>query len=524
MRQATASASPPQRHLSVHRSMTPQSQSYSRPASRMAGGGRRAGSNMNLNPQSHPPSSQSQQQPPGPYGPHQQAHHHQHSMPQNDYSYTSNPQYYPAPPPPPPLLPQLPPVNSASRGDSPQPTMPPMHDPYTSHIPPHTQYQAAPPPPAHTPTPHGPQSGPPHQQQYHMHHIPSYGQRQHSVPPEPPNEHTQQLGLQTSALDRRTSPHLSNTTAHSGDSMLQPRPLGPQGSSTHSIFTPIDDSRSLLAQHWGGSSALSGGHDEGRSWSTDRSPQPHYKSPPRSNNIDPRITEASTSKPGPAPATRSRSRSPSNAREGQKMTRSNTMQSDRSKPRLKLKVQIPGEPGEASVEVSAVDSTAMSAGLASAGPSQQKGVVLPPPSPSARNPLLSAGATGPNNPFAWAKPSIPASSGNNNNNSNSGGNGNGANSQGASRDIMETPLSALPSRVMDPNGQNQMLPSPSELWSIWGAPRPNNDNMMPSPIQFNNTPVLQSVPNFRELAPSDDRKRRADGEAAQAGLEKRIKT
>lgn len=118
--------------------------------------------------------------------------------------------------------------------------------------------------------------------------------------------------------------------------------------------------------------------------------------------------------------------------------------------------------------------------------------MLPPPSPSA-NSLLSAGASGPPNPFA--RPAPPSS-------------------QPVNRDL-ETPLSALPSRVMEGN----MLPSPSDIWGNMFS-RSNNDNMMPSPLNFQPTPIVSSGAGFRE--DGDERKRRAEAELL--GPEKRIRT
>jgi MADS-box transcription factor len=92
--------------------------------------------------------------------------------------------------------------------------------------------------------------------------------------------------------------------------------------------------------------------------------------------------------------------------------------------------------------------------------------VLPPPSPSA-SALLSAGATGPPNPFA--RP-LPHQSG--------GGNG------------VDTPGSALPSRFMN----SEFLPSPNSFYPEWNF-RSNDNNTLPSPLNFA-TPVAGSGPSF----------------------------
>lgn len=86
-------------------------------------------------------------------------------------------------------------------------------------------------------------------------------------------------------------------------------------------------------------------------------------------------------------------------------------------------------------------------------------VVLPPPSPSVT--LLSAGATGPVNPFA---PRPTTTSG----------------------PPEQTPLSALPSRFLS----GEMLPSPSTFFSDWGSfgGRGGAGDVLPSPLNFQ-TPI-----------------------------------
>lgn len=95
------------------------------------------------------------------------------------------------------------------------------------------------------------------------------------------------------------------------------------------------------------------------------------------------------------------------------------------------------------------------------------GVVLPPPSPSA-SALLSAGASGPPNPFA--RPHHPVSQPSQNSNA-------------------ETPVSALPSRFMT----NDFLPSPSSFYPDWNFSR--ESNTLPSPLNFA-TPVVGTGPSF----------------------------
>ncbi|KLP01153.1 putative RLM1-transcription factor of the MADS box family [Fusarium fujikuroi] len=90
-------------------------------------------------------------------------------------------------------------------------------------------------------------------------------------------------------------------------------------------------------------------------------------------------------------------------------------------------------------------------------------LVLPPPSPSA-SAILSAGATGPPNPFARPPPQQ---------------NVNG-----------DTPVSALPSRFLT----NELLPSPSSFYPDWNF-RGGDSNTLPSPLNFA-TPVVGSGPSF----------------------------
>lgn len=127
--------------------------------------------------------------------------------------------------------------------------------------------------------------------------------------------------------------------------------------------------------------------------------------------------------------------------------------------------------------------------------SHSSGVVLPPPSPSA-NSLLSAGATGPPNPFA--RPAPPTNNG----------------SYG-SRGEMDTPMSALPSRFVE----NNLLPSPSSFYPEWGFGR--ESNMLPSPLTFQ-TPVAPNGPSFSRDEPAD-RKRKTSDEGSDAGSQKRLK-
>ena len=170
------------------------------------------------------------------------------------------------------------------------------------------------------------------------------------------------------------------------------------------------------------------------------------------------------------------------------------------KPRLK--VQIPSEhsddAGSATADSALEESgtTGVTPARTSTDASHSSSVHLPPPSPSA-NSLLSAGATGPPNPFA--RPPPPTNNG----------------SYG-SRSEMETPISALPSRFVE----NGLLPSPSSFYPEWGFGR--DSNMLPSPLNFQ-TPVVPNGPSFGRDDPAD-RKRKTSDEGSDGGNnQKRIK-
>lgn len=175
-------------------------------------------------------------------------------------------------------------------------------------------------------------------------------------------------------------------------------------------------------------------------------------------------------------------------------SRMNSMQSDIAK-RPRLTVQIPSEnsDGSATGGSSPKDSSTTGATPAkTTDASHSSGVVLPPPSPSA-SALLSAGASGPPNPFA--RPAPP-------HNPNFG-----------SRGEMDTPISALPSRFV----ADGLLPSPSSFYPEWGFGR--DSNMLPSPLTFQ-TPIVTNGPSFRD---DDERKRKTSEGSPEGGIAKKIK-
>ena len=251
--------------------------------------------------------------------------------------------------------------------------------------------------------------------------------------------------------------------------------------------------------------------------------------------------------PKPQPRNPSTSGTPSVASPG----RVNSIASDAKRPRLT--VQIPGEgsddneataDGESSSTSNnnkssqrggAGDSTSKTSAATPARPgatesSHSSGIVLPAPSPrsASAGAILSAGATGPTNPFA--RPNLPAkqnsstsipgvggptsnSSNSNNNHTNSGGGGgvtSGSNNTSSisgpdsSRDNIASPMSALPSRVM--GGDGNYMSSPSSMFPelSWGSH--GGSNNLASPAIYQPTPVATHGPSWRDPAPTSDTK------------------
>lgn len=256
----------------------------------------------------------------------------------------------------------------------------------------------------------------------------------------------------------------------------------------------------MLAAHWGSSNDVE----------APRSVAPMIKNDVgiRSQSIDVAVMSRTpqmngTSPPQPMPAQvpqPQRTQSTSSVPNIPPPSRTNSIRTD--KPRLT--VQIPSEHsdgGSATADSSPKDSgtTGATPARTSTDASHSSGVLLPPPSPSA-NSLLSAGATGPPNPFA--RPPPPANNG----------------SYG-SRSEMETPISALPSRFVE----NGLLPSPSSFYPEWGFGR--ESNMLPSPLTFQPTPVAPNGPSFGNGSESmlADRKRKTSEEGSEGSGPKRIK-
>jgi transcription factor RLM1 len=437
IRHATPSASPPMPNgmLGFHpqRVASPQPGNISRPASRAAQAHvRRTSSNL-LAPQAHMGVSQ-----PGP--------------PQNSYAYMPNPPIY---------NPQAAagvqarpgqPVQGAQQGQ-PQQGQPQPPYGYAQPIPnPHVQ-QAYQEEQRRQSMPRPASTGP----------IPSPPQIIQQPPPEQP--------------------------AYSASPpMPQPRPLSVNAKS-HSIFTPIDDSRSLLAQ-WGAP------NDPPRTEPAVKIEQQN----PRSQSIDTAAIHRDHINGRPSPNPRVDIQGPTRTASAsavpiiQPPSRTNSMPNDPKRP--KLKVQIPSEHSddEATGSSPAGAAADANAAMTPVGRDGHAGVVLPPPSPSA-SALLSAGASGPPNPFA--RPAPPSSFGNRSDN-------------------QETPISALPSRFV----ADQLLPSPSSFYPDWGFGR--DPGMLPSPLAFPTPTVTGGIAGLGGL--DDGERKRKTSEGEDAGMGKRIKT
>ncbi|KJZ73743.1 hypothetical protein HIM_06861 [Hirsutella minnesotensis 3608] len=353
---------------------------------------------------------------------------------------------------------------------------PPAHQPYmeerrpsappgyaTQHPPP------PPPPPPHTaqmpartepsPPQPNPQHLPPHPMPYVSPPTPQ------PVPGQPPQETQPQappVELKMEPMERPQPPQplLLNT-----DSAIRKMPQR----KSHSIFTPIEENRSILSQHLASFAAEphavkaeAAAPSKSRSQSVDTpgsrdetaTASPKLKRTNTQGSIDNSRKPSLSSGPEAAFTPPSRNNSlATNATAGGARPRG---------PRLT--VQIP-DGGSEHESAGAESNSPQNPGITPTAPQRQNShssVVLPPPSPSA-SALLSAGASGPPNPFARPPPQ---------------------------QNVNETPVSALPSRFLN----NELLPSPSSFYPDWNF-RPNDNNTLPSPLNFA-TPVVGSGPSF----------------------------
>ncbi|KAK3362620.1 hypothetical protein B0T25DRAFT_10473 [Lasiosphaeria hispida] len=311
----------------------------------------------------------------------------------------------------------------------------------------------SPPQPQHQPTP-------PQQQDQSQHHHQHQHQNQHLPPPsEPQPPAPVESKIKPEPVERARQPLLLDTA-------IKKQPQRKQGS----IFTPIDENRSILSQH------LAAFHPDSKSDGINRSQSIDVGSVSRANvtSSPPQLQRSSTQ--GQAHIKRNGSMSSIPETTFTPPSRSNSLRVGANASRPRLKVQIPDEPsdgGSATAESGSPRNTTSTdvTSQPSRRPtdSHSSGVVLPPPSPSAST-LLSAGASGPPNPFARPPPQQHQ---NNNNNMN-----------------IDTPVSALPSRFLN----NEFLPSPSSFYPDWNF-RGNDSNTLPSPLNFA-TPVVGTGPSF----------------------------
>jgi MADS-box transcription factor len=468
LRGPTPSASPPISHMAyVPRGHTPTPQMGSRPSSR---GDFRRPNNI---PQGPPP-------PP----PQQVA---------NGYAFMPQPAIY-NPQSQPPMQPGLTgPYGFSS--PQPHPQMQAYMDDQRRSVPPPNQSQY--PPPSHQPT----RPSPP---QVHQQQLPLQATPQMS-PPQPPSQHLevpqqqpeqQQEPQPPAPMDppptelpkEKPSQPLLDTTA-----AIQRNP----GRKHYSIFTPVDDKSSMLGRH------LDAFGSDDSSRRDDPSQRSQSVDSATINRASTGITPAKPQRANTSALAKSRSSLSSIPEKiASPPTRSDSMKSTGGA-RPRLTVQIPEEASEAG------SNTAGSSGShhetsdttqRTSADAPGSVVVLPPPSPSAST-LLSAGATGPPNPFARPPPHTQNNAKNND----------------------ETPGSALPSRFLT----TEFLPSPSSFYPEWNF-RGNDSNTLPSPLNFA-TPVHGSGPSFLRDDGSGAHKRKSpdygtNGHDGPEGLEpKRVK-
>ncbi|CAI6090428.1 unnamed protein product [Clonostachys chloroleuca] len=469
IRHHTPSASPPMPQNGTfpghphHRGHTPQPSVGSRPGSR--NDVRRMGPNM-APPQGGHPGMGYMPTPPLYNNPHGQPGMMPQQQQQPQYPYAPPPppqqQHQPQHQPPPHQGPQHPPQHQGPSHQvpqppqqQPQPPQPPVYmeerrssvppPPFMSQTPPQPQPMSMPPARAE-PSPPQANLAPP-QNVPQISTTPPEPERRELLPPPPPPE------VKNEPLDRPQMP-LLNT-----DMAIKKLPR-----KSHSIFTPIEENRSPLSQHLASFASEPAKSESMAAAAAANANRPH--------SVD--VTSAARTSP-PQNRARTRTTSVSSATETvfTPPSRSNSFKTgpgsaSGARPRgPRLTVQIPGGGSEPNSAVSdsnspkgATESTSQTSQQQS---SHSSGVVLPPPSPSAASALLSAGATGPPNPFARPLPQQNMNA--------------------------ETPASALPSRFLG----TEFLPSPSSFYNDWNFR--NGDNTLPSPLNFA-TPVAGSGPSF----------------------------
>ncbi|KAL9130514.1 MAG: hypothetical protein Q9217_001334 [Psora testacea] len=325
-------------------------------------------------------------------------------------------------------------------------------------------------------------------------------QRRQSVPPTFPQQ-DRQMQQPHQNMPSPPQPDQQRTQDDQSNRLQKPGPA-----KSRSIFTPIDDSRSLLAQHWG----------TGR---TNADPKPEVKreseSQSRSHMLE-NVPQQQTDRPM-SPPTPSQQEAPVPRRtDSTDLLPPLRTDSAAGAKRPKLKVHIPEEQSEA--ESATEESSKGQSGSGNVGGTPAKanteashssgtGVVLPPPSPSA-SAILSAGASGPPNPFARPLPPQGAQQHNN------------AAFERNRNDSIETPISALPSRFV----ADGLLPSPSSFYPEWGFGRSGGEsaNILPSPLNFQ-TPVMNGA-SFARDDEADKKRKSPEDDAKECSNIKRVKT
>ena len=361
-------------------------------------------------------------------------------------------------------------------------------------------------------------------------------QQRHSV--SPPQAHSQQLAAQaqTHPSSRASTPHAGSllpppphqqkqhpeqpsppVASQSQPQIQEPQPPTPVESRSeaasdwavkklpqrkhqnYSIFTPIDESRSILSQHLeafrddsivkvesndNGTSSVAGhrslsvdsGHTPSRNSITSSPPTARATDGASQQMPQPKSRASMSSIPETmfTPPSRQNSLRPGGGGGGG------------LRPRLRVEIPPDGSEENSTAGTGESASSPRNAGDATPAGARRNGephtgIVLPPPSPSAST-LLSAGASGPPNPFA--RPAPPQ---NNNNNSNNNSNNNNS----SSNTHINTPGSALPSHFMN----SELLPSPSSFYPSWDFGRGNDSTTLPSPLNFQ-TPVNGTGPSF----------------------------
>lgn len=377
---------------------------------------------------------------------------------------------------------------------------PPIYDPRAAQPMPSTSHPGLPDPRFHgMPGPQQyagqPQRQPPSGQVQQTY---AQEQRRQSMPPTFPQQEQQRQ----QQLQPIPSPPQPERIPEDDNQLSAPKPIPAK---SRSIFTPIDDSRSLLAQHWSvGDKKDIKSEKDNRSQSVDISNI-------QKQNANRQTIESNIKPSQPSPPLSASQKAPvprmTQVSEFPPPSRTNSAPTGAKRPRLK--VQIPSEQsddeGDGSAESSTRQSVSETPAKASTEASHSSGVVLPPPSPSA-GAILSAGAQGPPNPFA--RPHPPNHTANTNQQSYSSNNN------------IETPISALPSRFV----ADGLLPSPSSFYPEWGFGRAGGDsNMLPSPLNFQ-TPVMANGPSFLREEEGDRKRKSPEGETQEGSNLKRVKT